>query len=134
MKIRIFVNGFLKSKDILVEAYHADLTTPKKTKVLKDFINNKIKVVVATIAFGMGIDKSNIKTNRLYQCKCGLKIDRDINAAKNIKYILERFSSKLCKKNSYGEYESIKYITKEFTKSILLDEKVKNFSSLLTEC
>ena len=75
------------------------------------------------------IDKSNIKTNRLYQCKCGLKIDRDINAAKNIKYILERFSSKLCKKNSYGEYESIKYITKEFTKSILLDEKVKNFSS-----
>lgn len=51
---------FLKSKDILVEAYHADLTTPKKTKVLKDFINNKIKVVVATIAFGMGIDKSNI--------------------------------------------------------------------------
>ena len=75
------------------------------------------------------IDKSNIKTNRLYQCKCGLKIDRDINAAKNIKYILERFSSKLCKKNSYGEYESIKYITKEFTKSILLDKKVKNFSS-----
>ena len=75
------------------------------------------------------IDKNNLKTNRLYQCKCGLKIDRDINAAKNIKYILERFSSKLCKKNSYGEYESIKYITKEFTKSILLDEKVKNFSS-----
>ncbi len=80
------------------------------------------------------IDKSNLKTNRLYQCKCGLIIDRDINAAKNIKHILERFSSKLCKKNSYGEYESIKYITKEFTKSILLDEKVKNFSSLLTEC
>ena len=75
------------------------------------------------------IDKNNLKTNRLYQCKCGLKIDRDINAAKNIKYILERFSSKLCKKNSYGEYESIKYITKEFTKLILLDEKVKNFSS-----
>ncbi len=51
---------FLKSKDILVESYHADLTTTKKTKVLKDFLNNKIKVVVATIAFGMGIDKSNI--------------------------------------------------------------------------
>lgn len=50
----------LKSKSILVESYHADLTTTKKTKVLKDFINNKINVVIATIAFGMGIDKSNI--------------------------------------------------------------------------
>ena len=65
----------------------------------------------------------------MYQCKCGLTIDRDINAAKNIKNIFERFSSKLCKLNNYNEYESIKFISKEFTKQVLLDEKVKNFSS-----
>ncbi len=75
------------------------------------------------------IDKSNLKSNRRYICQCGNILDRDINAARNIKYILERFSNKLCKKNSYNEHESIKYISKEFTKSVLLDEKVKNFSS-----
>ncbi len=66
----------------------------------------------------------------MYVCSsCKNKMDRDLNAAKNIKDILERFSSKLCKKNSYNEYESIKYITKEYTYKVLLDEKVKNFSS-----
>ena len=56
-------------------------------------------------------------------------MDRDENAAKNMIYILERFSSMLCKQNSYLEYESIKFINKEFTKQVLLGEKVKNFSS-----
>jgi len=50
----------LKRKGLKVEAYHADLTDLKKKKVLKDFLNNKINVVIATIAFGMGINKSNI--------------------------------------------------------------------------
>lgn len=50
----------LKANLIKAESYHADLTTIKKTKVLKDYLDNKINVVVATIAFGMGIDKSNI--------------------------------------------------------------------------
>ena len=80
------------------------------------------------------IDKNNLKSNRKYQCECGCDLDRDVNAARNIKNILERFSNKLCKKNSYNEYESIKFISKEFTKKVLLDEKVKNFSYLLTEC
>ena len=75
------------------------------------------------------IDKNNLKDNRRYICECGCNMDRDENAAKNIRYILERFSSILCKQNSYLEYESIKFISKEFTKQVLLDEKVKNFSS-----
>ena len=75
------------------------------------------------------IDKNNLKDNRKYICECGNNLDRDINAARNIKNILERFSNKLCKKNNYNEYESIKFISKEFTKKVLLEEKVKNFSS-----
>jgi len=51
----------LKKKGFLVESYHADLKDEKKKKVLKDFIDNKIEIVVATIAFGMGIDKPNIR-------------------------------------------------------------------------
>ena len=75
------------------------------------------------------IDKNNLKIGRRYICECGNDLDRDINAARNIKNILERFSNKLCKKNSYNEYESIKYITKEYTYKVLLEEKVKKFSS-----
>ena len=75
------------------------------------------------------INKNNLKDNRKYICECGNNLDRDENAAKNMIYILERFSSMLCKQNSYLEYESIKFISKEFTKQVLLEEKVKNFSS-----
>ncbi len=75
------------------------------------------------------IDKNNLKDNRKYICECGNNLDRDINAAKNMIYILERFSNMLCKQNSYLEYESIKFISEEFTKKVLLEEKVKNFSS-----
>ena len=76
------------------------------------------------------VDKNNLKSDRMYVCSsCKNKMDRDVNAAKNIKDILERFSSKLCKQNAYNEYESIKYISKEFTKRVLLGEKVEKFSS-----
>lgn len=43
------------------EAYHAGLTTATKKKIQKDFITGKTRVVVATIAFGMGINKSNVR-------------------------------------------------------------------------
>lgn len=42
-------------------AFHAGLKTEVKTDIQERFMANKIPVVVATIAFGMGIDKSNIR-------------------------------------------------------------------------
>lgn len=51
----------LKDKGISAKAYHAGLSSKERTKIQEEFINDKINVICATVAFGMGIDKSDIR-------------------------------------------------------------------------
>jgi len=44
-----------------IEFFHAGINKAQKQKIINDFIKNKIKVLVTTNAFGMGIDKSDIE-------------------------------------------------------------------------
>ena len=41
--------------------YHAGLTGPIRARVLKAFLGDKVRVIVATSAFGMGIDKPDVR-------------------------------------------------------------------------
>ncbi|MFZ5354568.1 MAG: DNA helicase RecQ [Bacillota bacterium] len=51
----------LNKKGIKATRYHAGLTDDERTKNQEDFINDKVQVMIATNAFGMGIDKSDIR-------------------------------------------------------------------------
>ena len=55
------VAAYLYQQGINAAAYHAGFKSEKRQKIQNDFMAGNINVVVATIAFGMGIDKSNIR-------------------------------------------------------------------------
>lgn len=55
------IRDFLLKKGWSVEAYHAGLDASVKRRVQDDFISGKSQVICATNAFGMGIDKENVR-------------------------------------------------------------------------
>lgn len=55
------VTQLLKQQGINASAYHAGLANEVREQVQQAFMSGEITVVVATIAFGMGIDKSDIR-------------------------------------------------------------------------
>lgn len=52
---------FFKNNGIPSAYYHAGMRREERTKIQNDFMENKFRVIVATIAFGMGIDKADIR-------------------------------------------------------------------------
>ena len=53
--------GNLSKDDVSAKPYHAGLTTAERTKHQDGFLRDDVRIITATIAFGMGINKPNVR-------------------------------------------------------------------------
>jgi len=51
----------LTTKGFKAKAYHAGLASEERSKIQEEFVYDKTQIICATVAFGMGIDKSNVR-------------------------------------------------------------------------
>jgi ATP-dependent DNA helicase RecQ len=56
-----YMAEFLKANDVKAAAYHAGMEKGERSRVQEAFAEETLDVVVATVAFGMGIDRSNVR-------------------------------------------------------------------------
>ncbi|KAJ1401986.1 P-loop containing nucleoside triphosphate hydrolase [Sesbania bispinosa] len=54
------ISRYLNDNNILAKSYHSGITAKERSYVQELFSSNKIRVVVATVAFGMGLDKRDV--------------------------------------------------------------------------
>lgn len=53
--------AYLQDNGVKAAAYHAGMENKARAKIQNDFMENKARVIVATIAFGMGVDKADVR-------------------------------------------------------------------------
>ncbi|WP_299116198.1 RecQ family ATP-dependent DNA helicase [uncultured Winogradskyella sp.] len=56
------INNYLQAKGFSSTYYHGGITNKEKQERLQQWLNGQTEIMVATTAFGMGIDKANVKT------------------------------------------------------------------------
>ncbi len=123
------LSEFLNINEIKSVPYHAGLDASIRSKNQEDFLKQKIDIVVATIAFGMGIDKPDVrfvfhydmpKSIEGYYQETG-RAGRDNHPSQCIMFFSDKDASKLEK------YNKDKPISEKLNAKILIDE-VRNYS------
>ncbi|KAJ0235453.1 ATP-dependent DNA helicase Q-like 5 [Hirschfeldia incana] len=54
------ISKYLRDNNITAKGYHSGLPAKDRVRIQESFCSNKIRVVVATVAFGMGLDKGDV--------------------------------------------------------------------------
>lgn len=60
-KKTVEISGFLNKNGLSADFYHAGLSTPERFKKQENWIQDKTRIMVSTNAFGMGIDKPDVR-------------------------------------------------------------------------
>lgn len=55
------LESYLQSKGIHCKAFHAGMKVSEKKQIQEDYANKKLNLIIATIAFGMGIDRNDVR-------------------------------------------------------------------------
>jgi len=67
------ISNLLASHGIASKFYHGSMSKKDKNDAHRDFFQDKIKVIVCTVAFALGIDKSNIRKIYNYGPPCNIE-------------------------------------------------------------
>lgn len=106
------INDLLFEEKIKSAVYHAGLSDKKRKEVHHQFIHDEIKVIIGTIAFGMGIDKPNIRNVIVYGCPSDIEtMYQEIGRAG---------------RDTLPSSAYIFYCTKDFVMNKLLIDKIGN--------
>ncbi|EKK20172.1 ATP-dependent DNA helicase RecQ [Fructilactobacillus florum 8D] len=57
----VMATAINRATNLATAAYHADLSNPDRYKIQQQFMNNQLQVICATTAFGMGINKPDVR-------------------------------------------------------------------------
>lgn len=66
-------NNKRKRMSYIAEAYHAGMSAAQRKKIQKYFMDGTLRIIVATVAFGMGINKANIRCIIHYNMPCSFE-------------------------------------------------------------
>lgn len=66
-------NNKRKRMSYIAEAYHAGMSAAQRKKIQKHFMDGTLRIIVATVAFGMGINKANIRCIIHYNMPCSFE-------------------------------------------------------------
>jgi len=112
------LSEFLKLNNINAEYYHAGQSTSLRTIIQNDFITGNINVIVATNAFGMGIDKADVRLVIHYNVPSSIenlyqefgRAGRDDKDAKVILFYSKKDIGlqEFLIKNNYPNFEQVK--------------------------
>ena len=60
--VNTYLFSYILVLNVKTALYHAGLSMSARKAAHRGFVNDKLQVVVATVAFGMGIDKPDVRT------------------------------------------------------------------------